>query len=78
MDRAQRPVRLNFKIFNDVDNRAKALDKNKRQISKNMEIGCEKIRKSGQQGENERQCRKKSEQEHDKILVSTYDIFQHK
>ena len=80
MDRAQRQVRLNFKIFNDVDNmyRAKALNKNKRQISKNMEIGCEKIRKSGQQGENERQCRKKSEQEHDKTLVSTYDIFQHK
>ena len=32
--------------------------KNKRQISKNMEIGGEKMRKSGQQGENERQCRK--------------------
>ena len=59
MDRAQRQVRLNFKIFNDVDNRAKALDKNKRQISKNKEIGCEKISKSGQQGENEPQCRKK-------------------
>ena len=36
------------------------------------------MRKGGQQGENERQCRKKSEQEHDKTLVSTYDIFQHK
>ena len=42
-----------------------------------MEIGCEKVRKSGQQGENERQCRKKVK-EHDKTLVSTYDIFQHK
>ena len=29
----QTQVRLNFKVFNDVDNRAKALEKNKRQIS---------------------------------------------
>ena len=29
----QTQVRLNFKVFNDVDNRAKALDKNNRQIS---------------------------------------------
>ena len=36
------------------------------------------MRKGGQQGENERQCRKKSEQEHDKKSVSIYDIFQHK
>ena len=35
------------------------------------------MRKDGQQGENERQCRKKSEQEHEKASVSTY-IFQHK
>ena len=40
--------------------------------------GGEKMRKGSQQGENERQCRKKSEQEHDKTLVSTCDIFQHK
>ena len=36
------------------------------------------MRKGGQQGENERQCRKKSEQEHDKKSMSIYDIFQHK
>ena len=36
------------------------------------------MRKGGQQGENERQCGKKSEQEHDKKSVSIYDIFQHK
>ena len=40
--------------------------------------GGEKMRKGGQQGENERQCRKKNEQEHDKESVSIYDIFQHK
>ena len=43
-----------------------------------MEIGVEKIRTSGQEGENERRCRKKSEQENDKTSVSTYEIFQHK
>ena len=41
----QNQVRLHFKVFNDVNNRAKSLDKNKRQISKNMEIGGEKMRK---------------------------------
>ena len=29
----QLQVRLNFKVFNDIDNRAKALDKKQRQIS---------------------------------------------
>ena len=54
--------------------------KNKRQISLEEKHGNggEKMRKGGQQGENERQCRKKSEQEHDKTSVSTYEIFQHK
>ena len=54
--------------------------KNKRQISLEEKHGNggEKMRKGGQQGENERQCRKKNQQEHDKTSVSTYHIFQHK
>ena len=55
----QSQVRLNFKVFNDVDNRAKALDKKQETNFENMEICGEKMRKSDQQGENERQCRKK-------------------
>ena len=57
----------------------KRYTKNKRQISLEEKHGNggEKMRKGGQQGENERQCREKSEQEHDKASVSTY-IFQHK
>ena len=76
----QSQVRLNFKVFNDVDNRAKALDKKQETnfVGGKTEIGGEKMWKGGQQGENERQCRKKSEWEHDKTSVSTYDIFQHK
>ena len=68
------------KVFNDIDNRAKALDKKQRQISLEEKHGKggEKMRKGGQQGENERQCSKKSKQEHDKTSVSTYHIFQHK
>ena len=56
------------------------LKRSKRQISLEEKHGNggEKMRKGGQQGENERQCRKKSEQEHDTTLVSTCDIFQHK
>ena len=59
----QSQVRLNFKdfVFNDVDNRAKALDKKQETnfVIGKTEIGGEKMRKRGQQGENERQCRKK-------------------
>ena len=57
----QSQVRLNFKLFNDVDNRAKALDKKQETnfVGGKTEIGGEKMRKSGQQAENERQCRKK-------------------
>ena len=50
----QRQVRQNFKVFNNVDNRAKALDKKQETNFENMEIGGEKMRKSGQQGKNER------------------------
>ena len=39
--------------------RDKALDKKQETNFENMEIGGEKMRKSDQQGENERQCRKK-------------------
>ena len=57
----QSQVRLNFKVFNDVDNRAKALEKKSKRnfVGGKTEIGGEKMRKSGQQAENERQCRKK-------------------
>ena len=57
----QSQVRLNFKVFNDDDNRAKALDKKQETnfVGGKTEIGGEKMRKSGQQAENERQCRKK-------------------
>ena len=58
----QSQVRLNFKVFNDaVNNRAKALDKKQETnfVGGKTEIGGEKMRKSGQQAENERQCRKK-------------------
>ena len=59
----QSQVRLNFKVFNDIDNIAKALQISLEEKHGN---GGDKMRKGGQQGENERQCRKKSEQEHDK------------
>ena len=58
----QSQVRLNFKVFNDaVNNRAKALDKKQETnfVGGKTEIGGEKMRKSGQQAENELQCRKK-------------------
>ena len=58
----QSQVPLNFKVFNDaVNNRAKALDKKQETnfVGGKTEIGGEKMRKSGQQAENERQCRKK-------------------
>ena len=44
----QTQVRLNFKVFNDVDKKAKALDKktaDKFRWRKNIEIGGEKMRK---------------------------------
>ena len=43
----QTQVRLNFKVFNDVDNRAKALEKttDKFRWRKNIEIGGERMRK---------------------------------
>ena len=57
----QSQVRLHFKVFNDDDNRAKALDKKQETnfVGGKTEIGGEKMRKSGQQAENELQCRKK-------------------